>query len=365
MGHADLLAAVAGVVRAAHGPGGRGSLAVAARAIADRAGARVVALQLPGGPIVRFPPRAVWPPAALLRRWHARVVQRRRAVRVRRPGRTAARDGVVLPVFLPTGDVGALAVFFAGTRRLPTAGEMAELLLLAGTAGAAVAGRRLRQHTEAVTAAEVHGRIARELHDGPLQILTAVLLRLRLRARAGAGGAEVYRGVETELQRAIHQMRALIGHVRASRPLQPLSGRIRNVLARLAETGQLSWSLRWRGGARLRGEVADELVAVVQEALVNASRHAAATRVEVTGRRQGAVFEVVVRDNGVGFDPAAARRGRRGVRTFGLRYMRERVAGLGGTLAIRSRPGRGTRVVIRVPLGRARREGGTERRRGE
>jgi signal transduction histidine kinase len=122
--------------------------------------------------------------------------------------------------------------------------------------------------------------------------------------------------------------------------------------------------LRWQGGeGLLRREVADELFAVINEALVNAARHAAATRVDVAGRVRGRAFEVVVRDNGVGFDVRRALQVRDSVRSFGLLSMQERVKDLGGVLTVRSQRGRGTSVVVRLPI--ASGKGGATGRRGE
>ncbi len=370
----DLLAAMERIARAPGRSGGRAPLAAAVREIASRVGDGMVALQVPGAPAVWYPRQAAGSLARALQPWHARVVQRGRALPVNLPAgprRPSLRQGVVFPVLLPTGDVGVLAVWHGATRPPLSEERMAECMLLAGWAAALVACTRAGQRAELAAATAVRERIARDLHDGPLQLLSAALLRLRAPVQAGTTSSGALRAAERDLARAVRQLRALVGRVRAPRSRRPLSARIRDALARLGEAGQFVWTLRWQKAAgALRDEVADEVFAVVQEALVNASRHARATRVEVRGRRRGDVLEVVVRDDGVGFDPAA-RRGRRAALAFGLRGMRERVRDLGGTLAIRSRPDRGTRVVLRVPVAPARhrangtREGGVERRGGE
>jgi signal transduction histidine kinase len=359
----DLLVTMARVVRAAARDPVRAPLAVAAREIAGRAGASVVVFQMPGEPGVRYPEHASWPPAELVARWHARVVQRRRAVRVApRRATGAAAHGVLLPVFLATGGTGALGVFFDTTVPGRVEAEMPALLALASTAAACAAGARLRQQTEIVTRAEVRERLAREIHDGPLQLLSGLLLRLRPRT----GRGEVLERAEADLRRAIQQLRALIVHLRLTQSRAPLPERIRETLAQLGSARRVSWALRWsRDVGRLRDDVADELFAVVGEALINAVRHGAATRIEVTGRARGGMLEIVVRDNGVGFNVAKALRGEASPRSFGLLNMQERVAHLGGMLMLQSRPGKGTRVVVRMPRGRRSGKGkaaGKERR---
>ena len=87
-----------------------------------------------------------------------------------------------------------------------------------------------------------------------------------------------------------------------------------------------------------------ELLRVLQEALTNARRHSAARNVQVRLGTEEEHLLLEIADDGRGFDIAAAKTG------VGLSAMRERVDGLGGTLAIRARPGEGTKVVVRVPL---------------
>ena len=96
------------------------------------------------------------------------------------------------------------------------------------------------------------------------------------------------------------------------------------------------------------------LVAAVEEALLNTLRHAGVDRARVTcraGRRTGdpgggpLSVSVVVQDEGVGFDPAAVPGTRRGL----SESVHGRMAAIGGRARVRSRPGRGTRVVLRWP----------------
>jgi signal transduction histidine kinase len=94
----------------------------------------------------------------------------------------------------------------------------------------------------------------------------------------------------------------------------------------------------------LPAEVSVELVRVLQEALTNARRHSGARNVEVGLRMEGEVLVAGVIDDGRGFGPATTRAG------VGLSAMRERVEGLGGKIEVKSPPGEGTKVTVRVPL---------------
>src|SRR5581483_12455688 len=88
------------------------------------------------------------------------------------------------------------------------------------------------------------------------------------------------------------------------------------------------------------------IVQVAREALSNVVRHAGARAAAVELERSGDLLVLSVRDDGDGFDPAA------GVRSGGdgLRNMKARARALGGRVEIASRPGRGTRVRLEVPL---------------
>ena len=192
----------------------------------------------------------------------------------------------------------------------------------------------------------------REIHDGPLQMLSGIMLHLRLvRVSADPRTNEAMHGLETELDQAIKQMRGLIRNLRVAHPEVSLEERIRRVLARLEQTRGLAWSLRWRGPeTALPSDTKAEVFHVINEALANVYRHSSAKHVDVVGRVRGDSFEIAVRDDGVGFDVAQALRQDVRRLSFGLINMRERMSALGGTLWLRSQPGRGTRILISVPL---------------
>jgi signal transduction histidine kinase len=85
---------------------------------------------------------------------------------------------------------------------------------------------------------------------------------------------------------------------------------------------------------------------IVQESLTNVSRHANSSRVEVSLKVEGDLLQVAVRDNGVGFDKAVARK----KKTFGLLGMKERAIALGGRLKVISNCGEGTLVTLTINI---------------
>jgi signal transduction histidine kinase len=99
-----------------------------------------------------------------------------------------------------------------------------------------------------------------------------------------------------------------------------------------------------------------QLLRIVQEALANVRKHAAATRAEVSLTQQPDAIEVIIADNGVGFAPD--RLGRTIYPRFGLATMRERALEAGGSFDVESAPGSGTRLTVRIPTERATVGGG-------
>lgn len=192
-------------------------------------------------------------------------------------------------------------------------------------------------------------RIAADLHDGLGQSLTSVQLRLAAIEEAAAEPAMRDRVAATRsvVATALDDIRRL---VRDTRPpvLDDLGlvAALENLLADVAGAAGLESSFSCTGDhpVRLPAPLETAVFRSVQEALTNAVRHADAACVDVTMRRDADAIIVTVADDGGGFDVAAARQ------PFGILGMQERTAALGGDVEITSRPGRGTAVVIRIPL---------------
>jgi signal transduction histidine kinase len=191
-------------------------------------------------------------------------------------------------------------------------------------------------------------RIAHELHDEASQILAGLHITLDTLVRDLPAPPEALGRLHAELDRVEAQLRRL------SHELRP---------AMLDDLG-LAAALEWLGQGvtdragvavavqapedRLTPEIETALYRIIQEALTNAVRHGRPRRIAVEVHEESSHIRAVVRDDGHGFDvPAAwARRGDRGL---GLIGMRERAEALGGTLEIRSTPGQGTELSVRIP----------------
>ncbi len=211
-------------------------------------------------------------------------------------------------------------------------------------------GRRTRQlealSRRLIEAQEAERRaVARELHDDFGQVLTA--LKLNLQAR-GHGDAESIALVDG----AIARMRELAQDLRP--PLLDelgLEASLRWYVEREAKRAGLASRLALAPLAqRPPAAVETTCFRVAQEALTNVIRHAQAHVVDVELSAANGTLQLVVHDDGRGFDVSAARKRAAHGGSQGLLSMQERVALAGGDLDIDSVPGQGTTVRARLPL---------------
>jgi signal transduction histidine kinase len=208
-------------------------------------------------------------------------------------------------------------------------------------------------------------RWARELHDETLQGLGA--LRLSLAAARRATDPEAWRGAladaTAQLDTEISNLRGIISDVRPAAldelgtqaAVEALADRVRSRGMDVELTVDLDWE-SGRATMRHDDEVETALYRIAQEALTNAVKHSGAAGVALAVVETDGDVTVTVEDAGQGFDPAGRKDG------YGLLGMRERVALLGGTLAVESAPGDGTRVMARVPARRRAATDGRDRR---
>ncbi|HVS04251.1 MAG TPA: sensor histidine kinase [Thermoanaerobaculia bacterium] len=214
--------------------------------------------------------------------------------------------------------------------------------------------RRFRALARSVWAVqeEERRRLARELHDGIGQTLTALKGHLEvLRRERREGDPALAAGIALAGQ-ALQETREL------SRLLRPqilddlgLEPALRWLTRTVEESSGMAVALATRGlGERLPRELETLAFRVVQEALNNAVKHAHATRVEVAAAADGGWLSLRVADDGVGFDSAAAAEPPAAAGGSGLRGMRDRVELFSGRLRITAAPGAGTRIEAQVPL---------------
>ncbi|MHB1417492.1 MAG: sensor histidine kinase [Chloroflexota bacterium] len=248
-------------------------------------------------------------------------------------------------------EVGAL-LFLAFSVGLPDPKGRSFGERYAADAGAVVRRlqRQLQELTTAKAALEERERLARELHDSIAQGLFSIKMN------AGAATAALEKDPDRarerlarlqEIANTTHQeLRSLIEELRP--PALTELG-LQTTLQAHAAALKAQWGtdviLLVDEEGRLPADEEAELYRIAYEALNNAARHGHATRVEVLLQVTPPFFDLVITDNGVGFDAKATPR----AGAFGLRGMRERAALIGAELKVVSTPGGGTRIEARRP----------------
>jgi signal transduction histidine kinase len=196
--------------------------------------------------------------------------------------------------------------------------------------------------------------LARELHDQIGQALTVVKVNLQTLNRLPEAAA-----LGPRLEENIHSVERAMTEVRElSRELRPsvlddlgLDAALRSYMDRQAETaGFVPEVIICTSDLRAAPDVETACFRVVQEAVTNAMRHAQAKHVRVELQQAGSALDLVVQDDGVGFDRIAIQplidQGKR----LGLLGMQERVMLVGGQVQIQSAPGQGTQIHVHVPI---------------
>lgn len=228
------------------------------------------------------------------------------------------------------------------------------LARFAAAAAAAIDTADLHQRLRSLAVSEDRTRIAFELHDGMAQVLAYV------NAKSQAAIAHLRHGRADDVERQLEELAAgardLYGDVREVilalntrlTPERSFGATLTEFIASWRERYGVPVELAIDDGVELAPAVALQVLRIVQEALSNVRKHAAATRAMVTVGRDGdGRLSVEVADDGRGFDragPPGARAPR-----FGLLMMRERAESVGGRLDIETAPGAGTRLRLEVP----------------
>lgn len=249
------------------------------------------------------------------------------------------RERIIGVLDLQSGRVGA---FDADDERV--------LSSLGDQLGIAVENSRLHERALALAVVDERNRLARELHDSVTQALfsmglTVEAARLLLRRDPEATDGQLVQ-LAARTKEALAEMRALIHSLRpAGMEERGLVPALTRWVERVRRENLLPVELAIEGAPRLGEGEEEELFRIVQEALNNVVKHAAATGVWVTLVTTAEAVTLTIEDDGKGFD--LARPGRPDA--FGTLGMRERAALLGGLLTLDSRPGEGTRVRVTIP----------------
>jgi signal transduction histidine kinase len=267
---------------------------------------------------------------------------------------TEAAVMLLLPVLLPAEEPAWLTALLDACLLTVVAAPVFGWVIVRPLRRAAAIRTRLLEQFLAVQEEE-RRRFACDLHDEIGQSLTSVLIGLRTAADAPDAGAarECLEELRETVNSALHEVRRL---ARGLRPvaldylgLGPALERYGEDFAHAAGVA-VTVDAAGLAGVRLPADVATGVYRIVQEALTNAAKHAAARNACVTVARGSSSLRVIVADDGRGFDRAGSARVAADGSGLGLTGMSERAALLNGTVTVESAPGRGTRVTLSLPL---------------
>jgi signal transduction histidine kinase len=229
--------------------------------------------------------------------------------------------------------------------------ELVEMFAL--HAGIAIQNARLHQEVQKLAIVDERLRISRDLHDGIIQSLYAVSLSLEDVADLITDDTAE---AEARVDRAIDRLHTTIGDIRTfivglgTEAGSGLAGALESMAHELLDPTGIELGLDLSGAAALDGlvtpEAAHELSQIAREAVSNVARHSGARRAWIALRVDGDEAVLSIDDDGAGFDPDQ----RLGSGHFGLANLRDRSTGLAGQLTIDTEQGRGTRVIVRLPL---------------
>ncbi len=217
--------------------------------------------------------------------------------------------------------------------------------------------RRARQFAQQVIQVEEdqRRRLARELHDEPLQLFLHLARRLETLGNTGGVPETVATGLAETRNQALDAAARLRSLARDLRPpaLDQLGlvAALSSLVADVDDEGSESTQLSVQGSpTRLSSDVELGAFRIVQESLRNAQRHANAHHLRVNVEFQEAALHVTIVDDGTGFDQRRALRSEGESPSLGIVGMRERARLLGGSLTVRSTAGVGTVVEATLPF---------------
>jgi len=269
---------------------------------------------------------------------------------------------VTVPIVSGERTFGALSVLSIDETEAFSEREVAILTAIGRQAGIAIENaylyENMRFYARQITQAQEseRRRIARELHDDTIQSLVALSRRLEALGTSDELSSH-------EVAADISELQAATGEIikRVRRFSQDLRPSILDDLGLLPTLEELAASMNRRDGLqaefkvkgeerRLSSEMELTLFRIAQEAMNNVRKHADADRVVTTVELTDGAVNLTVEDNGKGFNPPTLTDHPTAAGKLGLIGMHERARLLGGSLVVESEPGRGTRVIVNVPV---------------
>lgn len=251
--------------------------------------------------------------------------------------------------------IGAINIATLSPRRF-TPEDMQLLADIGVQIALAVENARLHEKVQGMAAMEERERIAREMHDNLAQVLGYVNTKTQAARQLLSSGQtakaeaqlEELEGVARDTYADVRE--AILGLRSPTTPRRDMLSVLEEYISRFNHENNIRADLQISNGVppSLLGTTELQVIRIVQEAFTNVRKHSRASHAWVRIRTDGDQAEIIIEDDGRGFTISGIRSG--DSLRFGLRIMRERAESVRGTLDIKSSPGQGARVILRVPL---------------
>ncbi len=247
-------------------------------------------------------------------------------------------------------------LYLTNKKNSPTFTEEDEetMAMFATQAAVAIENARLYEQVQSLAVLEERDRIGKDLHDSTIQSLYALGLNLEDCANIVLESPEE---VKERLDLAIDSLNDVVRDIRNYiMDLMPhvlekksLTQGVADLLKEFQANSLISVDLKQQidGSAQLTDEQTVSLLMIAREGLTNVLKHAQARHVELGLSAVEAGIKMWIKDDGIGFEPAAPRSSER----QGLKNMSERATAMGWDLDIHSTPGQGTRIELVLPTG--------------
>jgi PAS domain S-box-containing protein len=297
---------------------------------------QIMARQPAFGPIDHTVQRVPFPGVdpAVVMRWHAHVTDQHDAF-------------LAIPLVVRDGVYGRLTFYYARQRPFDQE-DIDQAMLFGDQVALAIENAQLRDDAEEMAVIGERHRLARELHDAVTQTLFSASLIAdvlpRIWERSPETGAAKLEELRELTRGALAEMRTLLLELRpATLTESSLTELLQQLAAAVIGRSRLQVDVVVEGERPLPPETQVALYRIAQEALNNIVKHAGASQVTINLNFLPDCVEMVVVDNGRGFDPTAV-----SIHSLGLGIMRERAAKINASLQVESIVGEGTTIRVRV-----------------
>ena len=268
---------------------------------------------------------------------------------------THGQAHLAVPILLEDEVTGIINVY----RPLPFGDrDLERMQVFAEQAAIALRNARLYWQSSALAALEERQRLARDLHDSVSQTLFSASVVAEAALRSLKIDPSRIEPMLLRLHRlnsgALAEMRVLLLELRpAALESVALEDLLKQLIASARSRRKIHIGLRIFECPDMPLPIKEAIYRITQEALNNVLKHSRATRVEITLRCPGddSPIDLVIQDNGIGFDPAAQK-----AASMGVLIMQERTEGLGGSFSMESQDGQGVRIHASIPKAHLRRE---------